>query len=74
MDTDSTSNGYIEPNYSPSGNVKWMYDLLQDERQRRTKIEEELKTLQGIHTTLMSNFNIHMKICKSYDWQGNVRR
>ena len=68
MDKDSTHDGHLKT----YDTTLWVYKEYEKEKQRRKDIEEELKTLQGIHTTLMSNFNIHMKICKSYDWQGGL--
>lgn len=62
----------IEPDYSPTGNVKWMYDRLQEQIKEKEDYKDKLSNMENRYLTLTHNFSLHMKICKSEDWRGGI--
>lgn len=62
----------VEPDYSPTGNVKWFYDLFQQERKEKEEYKQKLENIENRYLTLTHNFSVHMKICKSDDWRGGI--
>lgn len=62
----------IEPDYTPVGNVKWMWDRLQEQIKEKEEYIKKLEHLEDRYITLTKNFTLHMDICRSHskDWQG----
>lgn len=55
----------IEPDYSPTGNVKWMWDRLQEQRKEKEEYIRKLEHMEDRYLTLTKNFSLHMDICRS---------
>ena len=62
----------IEPDYTPVGNVKWMWDRLQEQIKEKEEYIKKLEHLEDRYITLTKNFTLHMDIWRSHSkaWQG----